>query len=163
VSPEPRVSCVIFDIDGTLTRTNELIFSSFNHVASKYIGRTLTPREITALFGPPEEVAIARVVGHQDAPAAMSDLCSFYRDQHRSLASLHDGIEEVLRAFDVHPRETLMIGDTVSDVRSSQSAGVRMAAVLWDSYDKERLLETSTDLRFFEVAEMFAWFRSHLN
>jgi pyrophosphatase PpaX len=220
VSPEPRVLCVIFDIDGTLTRTSELIFASFNHVASKYIGRTLTPREITALFGPPEEVAIARVVGDQDAPAAMSDLCSYYRDQHRSLASLHHGIEEVLRflkeknirlavftgkgkrtaeitlgelqiaayfdlivsgndvqhhkphpegiqkvlrAFDVHPRETLMIGDTVSDVRASRSAGVRMAAVLWDSYDKDRLLETSTDLRFFEVAEMFAWFRSHLN
>ena len=35
-----RISCVIFDIDGTLTRTNELIFASFNHVAQKYLHRT---------------------------------------------------------------------------------------------------------------------------
>ena len=217
---ESRVSCVIFDIDGTLTKTHELIFASFNHVASKYVGKTFTPQEIIALFGPPEEVALARIVGGRRAPAAMRDLLDYYTAHHRSLASLHEGIEEVLRflkqrqirlavftgkdkrtaditlgelqigpyfdlvvsgtdvqhhkphpegiqsvlrTFNVQPQETLMIGDTVSDVRASRSAGVRMAAVLWDSHDKERLLGMTTDLRFFNVAEMLAWFQSHLN
>lgn len=217
---ESRVSCIIFDIDGTLTKTHELIFASFNHVASKYIGKTFTPQEIIALFGPPEEVALARIVGDQRAPAAMRDLLAYYRAHHRSLASLYEGIDEVLRflkqrkirlavftgkdkrtagitlgelqiapyfdlvvsgtdvrhhkphpegiqtvlrTFNVQPHETLMIGDTVSDVRASRSAGVRVAAVLWDSHDKERLLGMATDLRFFNVAEMLAWFQSHLN
>ncbi|MEN8191510.1 MAG: HAD hydrolase-like protein, partial [Bacteroidota bacterium] len=29
---------IIFDIDGTLTATNELIFATFNHIAEKYLG-----------------------------------------------------------------------------------------------------------------------------
>ncbi len=207
-------------MDGTLTRTNELIFASFNHVASKYAGKTLTPREIISLFGPPEEVAIAKVVGDRDASAAMEDLCSYYQSHHRSLASLHDGVEDVLcflqarkvrlavftgkgrrttgitlnelriakyfdlvvsgndvrhhkphpegiqhvlHAFNVRPREAVMVGDSVSDARASRAAGVRMAAALWDSYDRERLLQTLPDLRFFHVAEMLTWFRSQLN
>jgi phosphoglycolate phosphatase-like HAD superfamily hydrolase len=28
---------IIFDIDGTLTSTNELIYASFNHIAKKYL------------------------------------------------------------------------------------------------------------------------------
>ena len=28
---------IIFDIDGTLTSTNELIFASFNHITEKYL------------------------------------------------------------------------------------------------------------------------------
>ena len=41
---------IIFDIDGTLTATNNLIFATFNHVTEKYLGRTYTPKEITALL-----------------------------------------------------------------------------------------------------------------
>jgi len=46
---------IIFDIDGTLTSTNELIFASFNHVATKYLNKKLTNEEIISLFGPPED------------------------------------------------------------------------------------------------------------
>ncbi len=63
-----RISCVIFDIDGTLTQTNDLIFATFNHVAQRYVGKTFSPPEITAMFGPPEEVAIERLVGEDRLP-----------------------------------------------------------------------------------------------
>jgi len=49
---------IIFDIDGTLTSTNELIFASFNHVASKYLNKKLTNEEIISLFGPPEDTIL---------------------------------------------------------------------------------------------------------
>jgi HAD superfamily hydrolase (TIGR01509 family) len=91
------LSCVIFDIDGTLTRTGDLIFLSFNHVASKYLGRTFPPEEIVRLFGPPEEGALAVMFGKENVPAAMDDLCSFYREHHAAMASVHPGIEEILQ------------------------------------------------------------------
>jgi len=97
VNMKMRISCVIFDIDGTLTRTNELIFASFNHVAEKYLHRTFQPAEIVAMFGPPEEGAVASLFGNDRVPMIMDELCDFYRTHHRVLAGLHPGIEDVLQ------------------------------------------------------------------
>lgn len=49
---------IIFDIDGTLTSTNELIFNSFNHIFHKYFNKLLTHDEIISLFGPTEDEII---------------------------------------------------------------------------------------------------------
>ena len=53
---------IIFDIDGTLTSTNDLIFATFNYVAEKYLKRSYSPKEITALFGPTEEVILEEMM-----------------------------------------------------------------------------------------------------
>jgi HAD superfamily hydrolase (TIGR01549 family) len=207
-------------MDGTLTRTNELIFASFNHVASKYLGKTLVSQEIIRLFGPPEEGGLAELVGEENARAAMDELCEFYSTHHSTMATLHTGIEDVLRflkengvrvalftgkgkrtttitleafnisryfdlvvsgtdvvnhkphaegilkildALRVGRDEVLMVGDTLSDVKASRMAGVRMAGVVWDSYDRERLLQADTDYVFHNVGEMFEWLRAHIN
>jgi phosphoglycolate phosphatase-like HAD superfamily hydrolase len=55
-----------------------------------------------------------------------------------------------------------MVGDAVSDIRASRSAGVRAAAVLWDSVDRTRVLDAGADLVFHTVAEMHTWFRQSL-
>jgi pyrophosphatase PpaX len=89
--------CVIFDIDGTLTRTNQLIFASFNHVAEKYLGTRLAPEEIVGLFGPPEEGGLAKLLGQERVPEAMDDLCSYYREHHHAMAAVHAGIPALLR------------------------------------------------------------------
>lgn len=216
----PRWSCVIFDMDGTLTRTNQLIFESFNHVARRYAGTTLTPAEIISLFGPPEEGGLARVVGRHRVASAMDDLCAYYRANHRRLAQMHGGIDRVLaylrsrgvllalftgkgrrttaitldefgltgsfdlvvsgtdvenhkphpegiarilRGLRVPPSETLMVGDTLADVRAARGAGVAMAAVLWDSFDRERVLGARPEYVFHAVKELEAWFRHTLN
>ncbi|MDH4070321.1 MAG: HAD family hydrolase [Ignavibacteria bacterium] len=102
--PEPfqpsfrsRLSCIIFDIDGTIARSNELIFASFNHVAAKYLGKQFTQKEILALFGPPEEGGLMKIVEPGQVPAAMDDLCSFYGENHEKMVALHPGIGSILR------------------------------------------------------------------
>lgn len=72
--PAADISCLIFDMDGTLTRTNQLIIASFNHVAEKYFGIRLSPEEIIALFGPPEEGGLCRLPGSAHAPDATADI-----------------------------------------------------------------------------------------
>lgn len=91
-----RISCFIFDLDGTLTRTNELIYATFNHVARKYLAKEFTPGEITGMFGPPEEVAIERLVGPGRRDAALVDFYDFYEKHHPAMASAYDGIRECL-------------------------------------------------------------------
>jgi pyrophosphatase PpaX len=95
--PFPDLKCVIFDLDGTLVRTNDLIYASFNHLMARHLGRTMKPAEIVALFGPPEEGAIDKVFGPERTPALLQELLEFYAAQHSTLADLHEGIDNVLR------------------------------------------------------------------
>jgi len=88
--------CIVFDVDGTLTQTNELIFASFNFVANKYLGKSYTSQEITAMFGPPDEVAIMNLVGKDNAEVALIDFLDFYKSNHTSMAKLYDGVDKLL-------------------------------------------------------------------
>lgn len=219
-TPLSRLSCVIFDMDGTLTRTNDLIFASFNHVMEKYLAKRLSPEEIIALFGPPEETTFDRLLGSELGAAAMDDMCAYYRSNHHDMAILHqgvdvmlhhlrekgiklalftgkgkrtaqislevlnithyfdlvvsgsdvenhkphpEGISKVLAEFALSPDQVLMVGDAIADIKASRSAGVKMAAVVWDSYDKEGVLGADADFVFHAVGEMDEWFRTNLN
>jgi len=215
-----ELSCVIFDIDGTLTQTHDLIFASFNHVAQKYLGRTFPPPEIVALFGPPEEGALSAMFGEHRVAAAMDELCAFYRAHHADMANVHPGMEnilqflkgrgirlavftgkgkrttditleglslahyfdlivsgndvtrhkphpegilKVLKNFSLRPEQVLMVGDSLSDVKASRAAGVRIASVLWDTHDHDRILQSGTDFVFYKTGELYDWFRTHVN
>lgn len=215
-----QISCIIFDLDGTLTRTNQLIFDTFNHVTEKYIGKTFTPDEITKMFGPPEDVAIERLVGNGKKGEAMDDFYSYYEKHHPRLAKTYAGIEEILsflkskriilaiftgkgrqstlisldllkirkyfdliitgsdvenhkpsgeginkimNRYSLKQSQVLMVGDAVADVRAAREAGVRMAAVLWDSYGKDKVLELELDFKFHTTEEFFTWLKTSLN
>jgi len=214
------IACVIFDIDGTLTRTNDLIFESFNHVSEKFVGKRMSHQEIVALFGPPEEGGLARVVPSDDVDEAMDELCRFYRDHHEDLAALHPGVEDILRYLKSHrvklaiftgkgkrttgitldalnissyfdlivsgsdvvnhkphhegiakvldhfsllPDTVLMVGDSAGDVKASRAAGVKVAAVVWDSYDRESVLRANADFVFYSVDELYDWLKRNIN
>jgi HAD superfamily hydrolase (TIGR01509 family) len=87
---------MVFDVDGTLAQTNRLIYDTFNYIAEKYLHRTYTVPEITALFGPPEEVVIEKMVGRGKMAAACEDYYAFYTEHHRSLAPPYPGVAEML-------------------------------------------------------------------
>lgn len=213
------LKCIIFDMDGTLTETNRLIFDSFNHIAERYQDRRYKEEEIVKMFGPPEETALLSIVGTDQIDEAMVDYLDFYRRQHAQLARLHPGMKEILELlkdagcfvalftgkgthttrisleelgikeyfdftvtgndvtnhkpssegilkildhFRLKPEEALMIGDAISDVKAAHEAGVKMAAVLWDSYAREKMLALQTDYTFHTVAELEQWLRNNL-
>jgi len=85
---------IIFDIDGTLTSTNELIFKSFNHIAKKYLDISFTDEEIIAFFGPTEDVILKELCG-KNFEAAKNDYYEFYKSHHH-IANLYPGIKELL-------------------------------------------------------------------
>ena len=215
-----RLSCVIFDVDGTLTNTNTLIFETFNHVARAHLGRAFSPEEIIGLFGPPEEGAVEKVFGRDRTPQIMDELCAFYRDNHSLLARLHEGMDDALRilkgagiklavftgkgrrtaaltleafgikdyfemvvtgndvvnhkpdgegitrileGLGVSAQETVMVGDSMADVRASRQAGVAMAAVLWDAYDRQKMLGAGSELVFETVPAFLEWCKRQAN
>jgi len=84
----------IFDIDGTLTSTNELIFASFNHIAKKYLNKSFTDEEIISLFGPTEDVILKELCGDK-FEEAKKEYYNFYSDNHQ-MAYAYEGMIEIL-------------------------------------------------------------------
>lgn len=85
---------IIFDIDGTLTYTNQLIFDSFNHITEKYLGKRFTNEEIISFFGPTEDV-ILKELCKENYDDARKDYYKYYKENH-SIAQSYDGIRELL-------------------------------------------------------------------
>jgi pyrophosphatase PpaX len=215
-----HLKCIVFDMDGTLTQTNQLIYDSFNYIAQKYAGKTYTIPEIHAMFGPPEEGALLAIVQPEQIERVMKDYLEFYRAHHNALASLYPGIEEILRYskesgkklalftgkgmhtaritlqefrieqyfdflvtgndvvqhkpsseglhkimehFHLQPAEVLMVGDAVADIQAAHESGVKIAAVLWDSYAKDLVMQMKTDFLFHDVGEFHTWLKKQFD
>ncbi len=86
---------IIFDIDGTILQSNKLIFATFNYVTEKYLGKTTTPEEIIALFGPTEGVIIKQLF-ENNFDNVMTEYYQFYSDNHDKMAKVFDGITELI-------------------------------------------------------------------
>jgi HAD superfamily hydrolase (TIGR01549 family) len=84
----------IFDIDGTLTSTNQLIFDSFNHIAIKYLGKSFSDEEIIAMFGPPEDEIIKKLCGDK-YEEARNEYFLYYKKNHWK-AELYSGINDIV-------------------------------------------------------------------
>ena len=91
---------IIFDIDGTLTSTNNLIFASFNFIANKYLGKTLSDEEIVKLFGPTEDVILKEFCG-DNYEKAREEYYKFYSDNH-FMADIYPGMKEILNDLKSH-------------------------------------------------------------
>ncbi len=102
------IKCVIFDLDGTIAQTNELIFETFNYIAEKYTGRRFSNDEIPSLFfGPPEEGGIRKllqlfsndekILKNIDfyVERAVNEFYSYYEQNHNK-AKAYAGVKEML-------------------------------------------------------------------
>ena len=85
---------IIFDIDGTLTSTNELIFASFNHITEKYLGKSYSQEQIISLFGPTEDQILEEMCG-ENFEQAKKEYYNYYDNNHH-MADLYPGIKDLL-------------------------------------------------------------------
>jgi HAD superfamily hydrolase (TIGR01549 family) len=74
-----------------------------------------------------------------------------------------EGLLKIMEHFTLQPDELLMVGDSVSDVKAAREAGVMIAAVLWDSYAKEKVLQMKTDFVFDNTKEFQDWLIEQFN
>lgn len=91
---------IIFDIDGTLTSTNQLIFDTFNFVTDKYLNKKLTEEEIISFFGPTEEVILKEMFPH-NFEQVVEDYYGYYKANH-NIAKIYPGIKELITDIKDH-------------------------------------------------------------
>jgi HAD superfamily hydrolase (TIGR01509 family) len=85
---------IIFDVDGTLTSTNQLIYEAFNHITKKFLNKEITPQEVIDLFGPTEDEIIDRMFP-ETSYEVKKDYYKFYEDNHH-LADVYPGMHKIL-------------------------------------------------------------------
>lgn len=71
-----------------------------------------------------------------------------------------DIVELALKLLDVLPGQAMMVGDAVIDLFSGRGAGVRTAAALWGTNDKQALLDAGPDLVLYAPDELLAFCRA---
>ena len=66
-------------------------------------------------------------------------------------------LQEIMNELGQFPSQTLMIGDTIHDLRMAQNAGTASAAVSYGAHSKEALLDLAPHFCAQNVAELHQW------
>jgi HAD superfamily hydrolase (TIGR01549 family) len=73
-----------------------------------------------------------------------------------------EGIIKFASSFNLNPGKILMIGDAPADIIAARSAGSKVASVIWDSYDKKKVLEMKSDYVFENTASLLKFLQANL-
>ncbi|HKM39856.1 MAG TPA: pyrophosphatase PpaX [bacterium] len=207
------LSCVLFDLDGTLIDSNELIIESFKHTFKLHLGRNIPETEIARTFGRPLVEVLHEYAGGDGNKAG--DMLATYQkhneSQHDTAVGLFPGVKETLArlklagctlaavtgkrrrlalrglrlcgldeymAVVVTPEDTewhkpkpdpvlkaltllqqpaqntLMVGDSPSDLASARAAGTYTAAVSWSVVPVEYLRAQRPDFVLQSMADL---------
>ncbi|SMC55676.1 pyrophosphatase PpaX [Sporomusa malonica] len=113
---------ILFDLDGTLIDTSNLIIQSFQHTFAQHYGQPLTPQEIYAFFGKPLRAAMEHY-----GPDKVEELITTYREfnlvYHDKLTTDFAGVAETIQKL--HNAGILMAIVT-SKTKSTAIRGLRL-------------------------------------
>jgi len=135
--PHPGFDPVVFDLDGTVVDTVELIVESFRYATSIVLGEVLPDEFILAGVGRPLRAQMERLSADR-----AQELYDVYREynhrRHDELIRGYDGVEEVLDALKAAGRR---IGMVTSKSRDTTAMAFR-AVGLKERFD---VVVTATD------------------
>ncbi len=90
------IRAVIFDLDGTLIDSMDLVYEAFQISIEDTTGRRPSREEIRQHFGFPESRIIGRMVGPRLARATTEEFHRVYESRHRDRVKIFDGVPELL-------------------------------------------------------------------
>ena len=113
------IKVVIFDLDGTLIDTNDLIIDAFYHVINELLGRSPTEEELNYVYGKTldEQMEFFSV---EESHKLVGAYKSFYRAHMDERTHLFEGIKDLLD-------ELAKIDIKMATVTNKGSRGVRHA------------------------------------
>ena len=141
MSRSPRFAAMLFDLDGTLGDTLELIYHAFNEALGPLFGRAISGEEIRARFGPPDGQIIRDWVEEDDAEAAVAAYIAAYEARHQDFVQPFEGIRELVQeCADAGARIAVITGKSrVTAIVSLEQLGLMpMVEVLYGGDDVPR-------------------------
>lgn len=120
------IKAVLFDLDGTLIDTNELIISSFKHVFENILKIQVSEAEITKLFGMPLNSSFK---GYTDSriDEIVVEYRAYNEKRHDTMCYAFDGVKVLL---DKLKSMGIKIGIVTSKGKILAEKGMRIAGIL---------------------------------
>ncbi|MGH2349400.1 MAG: HAD family hydrolase [bacterium] len=91
-----RFETVLFDLDGTLVDSFELITQSFRHAVRTARHREATDDEVFSRWGEPLRIRLESIAAPEQLPDVVAAYTAFYQEHHDRLARLFPGIAEMI-------------------------------------------------------------------
>ena len=95
------IDTVIFDFDGTLADTNQLIINSFKHIYDKFHEGECNECYILSTFGEPLELTLKRDFGNFDFEEVIANYREYQVDRFEKEVRLYDTVEETLSSCNI--------------------------------------------------------------
>lgn len=110
------MTTLLFDLDGTLINTNELIIETFKKTLAEFLPeRSFSREEILQFIGPPLTETFANL-----APERVEEMIAFYREfniaHHDDLVLEYDGVYEAIRALYEEDYKLAVVSTKMYDV-----------------------------------------------
>lgn len=91
-----RFTTVLFDLDGTLVDSFELIAQSFRHAIRAVRNREATDDEVFSRWGEPLRSRLESMAAPAQIPDLFAAYTDFYQEHHGRLARLFSGVPEMI-------------------------------------------------------------------
>lgn len=112
---------ILFDLDGTLLDTNELIIQSFQHTYQRHLGKQVNKEEIIKSFGEILKVTLDRECG-EASEEAIETYRNFQIGNFEKLIAIHIGVKEIVK--ELHTRG-YKLGVVTSRINDSAIRGLK--------------------------------------
>lgn len=119
------IQCVLFDLDGTLLNTNDLIIKSFKHTLSKHLSLEVTEEDIYPFFGEPLRVTLERF-GPELAEEMLLSYREFNKVYHDELTTIFPGAVEALEELS---RLGVRLGVVTSKITQTAIRGLELFGI----------------------------------
>lgn len=91
------IRTLLFDLDGTLINTNELIISSFLHTTEKYAPGKYKKEDVLKFIGPPLEESLRKINPNKNVEEMIDTYRKHNHEHHDELVVAYDGVVETLQ------------------------------------------------------------------
>lgn len=114
----------LFDLDGTLLDSIELILTSFHHTSRIHLGRELPDEYWLAGVGTPLRTALSRVAdSEEELDTLLETYRSFNLDHHDQMARPYPGVVEVVRKLHRYGAKLALV---TSKLSTGANRGLRL-------------------------------------
>lgn len=119
------IKAILFDLDGTLINTNELIIQSYNYAFNKLFNRELPREEIIKTFGEPLRDTMASYYKDK-ADMMVSAFREYNEANHDSSVAIFEGVKE---GIDLLRNAGIKVGVVTSKRRPMAERGLKIIGV----------------------------------
>ncbi|MBM7551385.1 pyrophosphatase PpaX [Thalassobacillus pellis] len=120
-----NVNTILFDLDGTLIDTNELIIESFMHTTKEYGRRPYSRNEILTFIGPPLRDSMEKI-----DPEKVEELVNVYREHnishHDDFVEAYPGVVETIQAL---REKGYRLGIVTTKMRQTVNMGLELTGL----------------------------------